>query len=184
MIINWRVLFKYFRDVEDFQERIARHKKHAVVCLRLFIILGEPFSEKSDSIKIWCYSAESFRCSLGSGGDIDSNFIQRSEPCWSVGRVPHGSDLVFCSKLQINAKHSKRSKNISRVSWSSSRWLFAKPFVGISYKEGWVFGFLLWHLFFNISFVFQFLFCFSSQAQEGLRLNHWIVQEITTFCTT
>jgi len=33
-------------DVEDFQERIARHKKHAVVCLRLFIILGEPFSEK------------------------------------------------------------------------------------------------------------------------------------------
>ena len=47
--INWAVLSKYFRDVEDFQERIARHKKHAVVCLRLFIILGELFSVKSNS---------------------------------------------------------------------------------------------------------------------------------------
>ena len=32
--------FKYFRDAEDFQAKIAKYKKHAVVCLRLFIILG------------------------------------------------------------------------------------------------------------------------------------------------
>ena len=33
-------------DVEDFQEKLVKYKKHAIVCLRLFIILGEVFVVK------------------------------------------------------------------------------------------------------------------------------------------
>ena len=45
------------------------------------------------------------------GGDIHSNYVQRPEPCGSVGRVPHGFGNKFCSKFQINPKTVKVYSN-------------------------------------------------------------------------
>ena len=100
---------KYFRDTEDFQEKLAKYKKHAIVCLRLFIILGEVFSvqRKSIGFRPHIINADSFRCALDPGGDIHSNHAQRPEPCRSAGGVPHGFGHMFCSEFQINSKPLK-----------------------------------------------------------------------------